>query len=54
MAGAMCDIRRAQMSKVNVRVFGSIGFAVWMVLIGRCAIIYGIYTPRCGGSSATG
>jgi hypothetical protein len=47
MAGAMCGtFVAAQMSKVNVALFGSIGFAVWMVLIGMVGFYLGIDTPR--------
>src|SRR4029078_10346519 len=47
MAGAMCGtFVVAQMSKVNVALFGSIGFAVWMVLIGMVGFYLGIDTPR--------
>jgi hypothetical protein len=47
MAGAMCGtFVAAQMSKVNVALFGSIGFAVWMVAIGMVGFYLGIDTPR--------
>src|SRR5436190_7987302 len=47
MAGAMCGtFVAAQMSKVNVALFGSIGFAIWMVLIGMVGFYLGIDTPR--------
>jgi hypothetical protein len=47
MAGAMCGtFVAAQMSKVNVALFGSIGFAVWMVLIGMVGFYLGIDIPR--------
>lgn len=47
MAGAMCGtFVVAQMSKVNVALFGSIGFAVWMVAIGMVGFYLGIDTPR--------
>jgi hypothetical protein len=47
MAGAMCGtFVAAQMSKANVALFGSIGFAAWMVLIGMVGFYLGIDTPR--------
>jgi hypothetical protein len=47
MAGAMCGtFVAAQMSKVNVALFGSVGFIVWMVLIGMVGFYLGIDTPR--------
>jgi hypothetical protein len=47
MAGAVCGtFVAAQMSKVNVALFSSIGFAVWMVLIGMVGFYLGINTPR--------
>jgi hypothetical protein len=48
MAGAMCGtFVAAQMSKVNVALFGSMGFAVWTVLIGMLGFYLGIDTPGC-------
>jgi hypothetical protein len=53
MAGAMCGtFVVAQMSKVNVALFGSIGFAVWMVLIGMVGFYLGIDTPRLPAEAA--
>lgn len=47
MAGATCGtFVAAQMSKVNVALFGSIGFAGSMVLIGMVGFYLGIDTPR--------
>ena len=47
MAGAMCGtFVAAQMSKVNVALFGSLGFAVSMVVIGMVGFYLGIDTPR--------
>jgi hypothetical protein len=47
MAGATCGtFVAAQMSKVNVGLFGSIGFAGSMVLIGMVGFYLGIDTPR--------
>jgi hypothetical protein len=47
MAGAVCGtFVAAQMSKVNVALFNSIGFAASMVLTGMVGFYLGIDTPR--------
>jgi hypothetical protein len=47
MAGAMCGtFVAAQISKVNVVLFGSLGFITLMVLIGMAGFYLGIDIPR--------